>query len=130
MRMHGHGAHDDMSYVPEELLEEWSHRDPIEMYSSRLTDEHGFSSDEVEGIRASVEAYVDECAEEALASPMPDPSIAFEGVFADSWEPLGTATRPGLAGALKATDHAPNGNGRPAPNGHGRASLVEHGRAA
>ena len=23
MRMHGHGAHDDMRYVPAELLEEW-----------------------------------------------------------------------------------------------------------
>ena len=42
MRMHGHGAHDDMSYVPDELLEESCRRDPIEMYSSRLTDEHGF----------------------------------------------------------------------------------------
>ena len=30
MRMHGHGAHDDMSYVPKELLEEWEARDPIE----------------------------------------------------------------------------------------------------
>ena len=30
MRMHGHGAHDDMSYVPPEMLEEWSRRDPIE----------------------------------------------------------------------------------------------------
>src|SRR5438874_13188987 len=29
MRMHGHGAHDDMSYVPPELLEAWAHRDPV-----------------------------------------------------------------------------------------------------
>ena len=130
MRMHGHGAHDDMSYVPEELLEEWSRRDPIELYSRRLIDDHGFSSDEVEGIRASVEAYVDECVEEALASPMPDPSIAFEGVFADSWAPLGDGEAPWSRWSSEASDHAPGGNGRPAPNGHGRASLVEHGRAA
>src|SRR5213083_1863696 len=55
MRMHGHGAHDDMRYVPDELLEEWSRRDPIDLYNGRLIEEHGFSSDEVEGIRASVE---------------------------------------------------------------------------
>ncbi|MGI8727661.1 MAG: thiamine pyrophosphate-dependent dehydrogenase E1 component subunit alpha, partial [Solirubrobacterales bacterium] len=30
MRMHGHGAHDDMSYVPDEMLAEWRRRDPIE----------------------------------------------------------------------------------------------------
>ena len=94
MRMHGHGAHDDMSYVPDELLEEWSRRDPIDLFSRRLVEEHGFSTDEVEGIRASVEARVDECAEIALASPMPDPSIASEGVFAESWEPLGDGQAP------------------------------------
>src|SRR4051794_36270979 len=52
MRMHGHGAHDDMSYVPDQLLEEWSRRDPIDLFSTRLIEKHGFSTDEVEGIRA------------------------------------------------------------------------------
>ena len=74
MRMHGHGAHDDMSYVPAELREEWADRDPIERYSERLVAEHGFAADEVERIRAEVKAYVDECAQTALASPMPDPA--------------------------------------------------------
>ena len=36
MRMHGHGAHDDMSYVPPEMIEEWSRRDPIDTYEARL----------------------------------------------------------------------------------------------
>ena len=74
MRMHGHGAHDDMSYVPAEMREEWAERDPIERYSERLVAEHGFSADEVEQIRAEVKAYVDECAKTALESPMPDPA--------------------------------------------------------
>src|ERR671918_2294692 len=39
MRMHGHGAHDDMRYVPKELFEEWGKRDPIELYAKRLTSE-------------------------------------------------------------------------------------------
>src|SRR4051812_32695819 len=116
MRMHGHGAHDDMSYVPGELLEEWSRRDPIDLFSQRLIDEHGFSPDEVEGIRASVEAWVDECAEVALASSMPDPSMASEGVFAESWEPLGDGQAP-----WSRWNQSANGNGRP---------HLEHGRAA
>src|SRR5436305_5173176 len=36
MRVHGHGAHDDMRYVPKELFEEWSQRDPIARYQDRL----------------------------------------------------------------------------------------------
>ena len=42
MRMHGHGAHDDMSYVPEGLHDEWAKRDPIELYAQRLVDDFGF----------------------------------------------------------------------------------------
>src|SRR3954470_16980649 len=38
MRMHGHGAHDDMRYVPKELFEHWAQRDPIETYERRLAD--------------------------------------------------------------------------------------------
>lgn len=94
MRMHGHGAHDDMSYVPPEMFEEWSQRDPIDLYSKRLVADFGFSQDEVDGIREEVRAYIAECAEKALASPMPDPGIATEGVFAQEWEPLGDGQAP------------------------------------
>jgi TPP-dependent pyruvate/acetoin dehydrogenase alpha subunit len=94
MRMHGHGAHDDMSYVPEELLEEWSRRDPIELYQRALASEHGFEPDEIEEIRDSVAAYVDECAERALASPMPGPETATDDVFAERWQPLGDGEAP------------------------------------
>jgi TPP-dependent pyruvate/acetoin dehydrogenase alpha subunit len=94
MRMHGHGAHDDMRYVPKEMFEEWQRRDPIDRYAERLVADHGFSTDEVEGISSEVRAYVDECADKALDSPMPDPQLATEGVFADSWEPLGDGQAP------------------------------------
>ena len=94
MRMHGHGAHDDMSYVPAGMLEEWEKRDPIERYAARLTSQLGFTEDEVAEIREQVRSHVAECAERALASPMPDPSIATEGVFAERWEPLGDGEAP------------------------------------
>jgi pyruvate dehydrogenase E1 component alpha subunit len=94
MRMHGHGAHDDMRYVPPAMREEWAERDPIERYSERLVAEHTFSTDEVESIRAEVKAYVEECAAKALESPMPDPAEAQRGVFADDVTPLGDGAAP------------------------------------
>ena len=36
MRMRGHSEHDDASYVPKELIEEWSKRDPIQRLEVHL----------------------------------------------------------------------------------------------
>lgn len=94
MRMHGHGAHDDMSYVPEEMLAEWRDRDPIERYMERLSGEHGIDGARIEQLRAEVSDYVEECARKALESPMPDPAIATEGVFAERPTPLGDGAAP------------------------------------
>jgi TPP-dependent pyruvate/acetoin dehydrogenase alpha subunit len=94
MRMHGHGAHDDMSYVPKELLEEWNERDPIALYAQRLVSQYGFSQQEVNEVREAVAAEVDEAARKALASPMPEADLATSGVFADEWEPLGDGRAP------------------------------------
>ena len=94
MRMHGHGAHDDMRYVPKEMFEEWERRDPIDRYAERLVADCGFSTEEVEGIRSEVRAQVEESAAKALDSPLPDPRLATEGVFADTWEPLGDGQAP------------------------------------
>jgi TPP-dependent pyruvate/acetoin dehydrogenase alpha subunit len=106
MRMHGHGAHDDMSYVPPEMFEEWKQRDPIDRYRRRLAEEHGFSEDELDEIRQSVESEVAEAAEKAVASPMPEPELAFEGVFADETGELGDGKAPWSRWAESA-----NGNG-------------------
>jgi TPP-dependent pyruvate/acetoin dehydrogenase alpha subunit len=97
MRMHGHGAHDDMSYVPKEMFEEWGRRDPIERYERRLAEEHGFDDEELREIREDVKGEVAEAAEKALASPMPEPDLATEGVFAERWEPLGDGEAPWTA---------------------------------
>jgi TPP-dependent pyruvate/acetoin dehydrogenase alpha subunit len=94
MRMHGHGAHDDMSYVPQEMREEWARRDPIGRYAERLVQDYGFSPDEVEAIGSEVRAYVEDCAAKALASPMPGSGGASDGVFADAFEPLGDGQAP------------------------------------
>ena len=90
MRMHGHGAHDDHKYVPREMLEEWSRRDPIERYEEKLRSE----GMDVDAIRAAAKELVDEDTDWALAQPMPDPGDATEGVFADRWEPRGDGQAP------------------------------------
>jgi pyruvate dehydrogenase E1 component alpha subunit len=94
MRMHGHGAHDDMSYVPPEMLERWAKRDPIELYAERLVTDHGFATGEVAEIRDGARVHVEDCAARAIESPMPDPDTATEGVFAERWEPMGDGHAP------------------------------------
>jgi len=79
MRMHGHAAHDDMKYVPKELVEEWRRRDPIDQQVARAN-ELGI---DVDALRAEVKAEIDAGVEEALAMPMPDPATATDDVFAD-----------------------------------------------
>ncbi len=91
MRMHGHAAHDDMRYVPAELIEEWRERDPIDRQARRLA-ELGV---EVAALREQVTAEIERAATDALASPMPDPASAREGVFCEGEaEPLGDGLAP------------------------------------
>jgi TPP-dependent pyruvate/acetoin dehydrogenase alpha subunit len=94
MRMHGHGAHDDMSYVPPEMFEEWAARDPIDRYRERLASVHGFASDEVEALADEVRSYAEESATKALDSPMPSADAATDGVYANEWEALGDGQAP------------------------------------
>jgi TPP-dependent pyruvate/acetoin dehydrogenase alpha subunit len=91
MRMHGHAAHDDMRYVPSELLAEWAQRDPIERQERRVA----ALGVDVEALRTSVTAEVESAVAEALAAPMPDPSEAAQGVFAvGEAQPLGDGRAP------------------------------------
>jgi TPP-dependent pyruvate/acetoin dehydrogenase alpha subunit len=116
MRMHGHGAHDDMRYVPEELFEEWRRRDPIERYERRLAEEHGFDSGELRAIRTGAEREVADAAEKALASPMPEPELATDGVFAERWQSLGNGQAPWTPWRGGA-----NGDRKPAAGSNGAA---------
>jgi TPP-dependent pyruvate/acetoin dehydrogenase alpha subunit len=90
MRMHGHGAHDDMRYVPKGMFDEWEARDPIRRYEELL----GGQGVDVEAIRASVKEELDRETEWALAQPMPDPMDALAGVFGDVEPELGDGAAP------------------------------------
>jgi TPP-dependent pyruvate/acetoin dehydrogenase alpha subunit len=90
MRMHGHGAHDDMRYVPPEMLERWAERDPVERYERRLRDK----GVDVDAVRASVAAELERETGWALAQPMPDPATATERVFSTADPELGDGEAP------------------------------------
>ena len=91
MRMHGHAAHDDMRYVPSELLAAWRQRDPIACQEGRLA----ALGIDLQAVRDEVRATVEAATEEALAMPMPDPASATAGVFCTGEpEPLGDGEAP------------------------------------
>lgn len=79
MRMRGHGAHDDASYVDPELIAKWAKRDPLDLQRGRL--EAAGLEDELEEIDREMAELVDAAVQEALAAPLPDPATALEDVF-------------------------------------------------
>jgi pyruvate dehydrogenase E1 component alpha subunit len=98
MRMHGHGAHDDASYVPPEQLEHWAARDPLQCQRDRLRS----LGVDVEAIDESVREEIELATQEALAMAAPEPASALEGVFCEGEaQPLGLGAAPwsGFAGA-------------------------------
>ena len=81
MRMRGHSEHDPHEYVPRELLDEWSKKDPIQLYRDYLIKKKVFTKKALDKVDEEVRAEVDEAAEWAEAQPFPEPEEAAEGVF-------------------------------------------------
>jgi TPP-dependent pyruvate/acetoin dehydrogenase alpha subunit len=79
MRMHGHAAHDDMAYVPDELVEHWRGRDPIELEERRLIE----LEVDVDSLRAEVAGELEAALGRARKHAFPDGSTAREGVFCE-----------------------------------------------
>lgn len=84
MRMHGHSEHDPAKYVPRELLEEWTKKDPILKAEQQLKQlgyvEEAYFAEVAERVKNEVEAG-EEFAEQ---SPLPEGPEVLEGVFAES----------------------------------------------
>lgn len=81
-RMKGHAEHDNQSYVPREVIDEWCGRDPIEVFEQRLIDDGTASAPDFEAIQQRVRREVDTATDEAERSPMPRPEDAVRGLFA------------------------------------------------
>lgn len=70
-RMKGHAEHDDASYVPRELVEEWRGRDPIARFERHLL-VSGFAAEpDFEALGQSIEAQLDADVEHATSAPLP-----------------------------------------------------------
>jgi TPP-dependent pyruvate/acetoin dehydrogenase alpha subunit len=82
-RRKGHAEHDNQSYVPPGEIDRWaSENDPIDRYVKRLSTE-GVDKSELDRIDARVKDEIDRATDEAEASPMPDPTDALVGIYAD-----------------------------------------------
>jgi TPP-dependent pyruvate/acetoin dehydrogenase alpha subunit len=81
-RMKGHAEHDDAGYVPREQFEEWKPKDPIERFERHLLGNGLAGEEDLKAIAAKIDAQLNEEVDFALASPMPPPERAFEGVYA------------------------------------------------
>jgi TPP-dependent pyruvate/acetoin dehydrogenase alpha subunit len=82
-RMKGHAEHDDASYVPKELFEQWKAKDPIDRFERHLLGEGLATQEDLDAIVARIQAELDAEVDFALASPMPPPERAHEGVYAE-----------------------------------------------
>jgi TPP-dependent pyruvate/acetoin dehydrogenase alpha subunit len=82
MRMHGHSASDDASYVPPGLLEEWGKKDPIRRFEASLRAERILDDAVIAGIEQRIGDEVEEAVREAERAPYPEGPEARKGVFA------------------------------------------------
>lgn len=83
-RRKGHAEHDNQSYVPDGEIDRWATtNDPIDRYIRVLTEEHDATKEELEAIDARVMDEINAATDLAEASPMPEPTDALVGIYAD-----------------------------------------------
>jgi TPP-dependent pyruvate/acetoin dehydrogenase alpha subunit len=82
-RMRGHAEHDDLRYVPKDLLEAWRPRDPIDRFEAFLTGEGHATRAELQEVADSLGPLLDDAAREAQESPFPDPQETLKGVYVE-----------------------------------------------
>jgi len=80
LRVHGHAAHDDGRYVPQELRDAYATRDPVDRLAERLRDDSAGAA--LDAAREGAAAEVAAGLAEAERSPAPDPAALEDGVWA------------------------------------------------
>jgi len=81
-RMKGHAEHDNQSYVPPELIEEWKAKDPLQRFERALVENQFASGEDFTRIQERVRREVDAATDEAERAPMPRGEEAALGLFA------------------------------------------------
>ena len=82
MRMHGHSASDDASYVPQGMVEEWKKKDPIERFEKVLLNDRVLNDTNMKQMEEKIAAAIEDAIQFALESPYPAGEDAAEGVYA------------------------------------------------
>jgi pyruvate dehydrogenase E1 component alpha subunit len=80
-RVSGHSAHDNADYVPDEIKEEWSKRDPILGLQKQMVEKDWASETDFKKMRAGILAEIDEAVDWALEQPHPDPATLEDNVY-------------------------------------------------
>ncbi len=80
-RMKGHAEHDDMRYVPKNLIEAWRGRDPIERLEAFLVGGGFATAEGLDRLSRSIAASLEDDAAAALSSPLPPPEETLRGVY-------------------------------------------------
>jgi pyruvate dehydrogenase E1 component alpha subunit len=81
MRMRGHSEHDDASYVPRELLEEWRGKDPIQRFETRLREQGILEETGVAQVAKRIAEELEVAVAWADASPFPAGKDVEHGVY-------------------------------------------------
>jgi 2-oxoisovalerate dehydrogenase E1 component len=84
-RMRGHEEASGTKYVPQELMEQWAAKDPVENYRIFLKEEKVLSDEIDAGIRAEFKKEIDE--NWALVQTEADIEATFEGEMNDVYQP-------------------------------------------
>jgi pyruvate dehydrogenase E1 component alpha subunit len=90
LRMEGHAVHDDAFYVPKELLEEWSKRDPIARFRLWLSEHARAGEAELSELEEGIKTLLIDAQKQAESSPLPDPVKLEQGVYAEPDELQGS----------------------------------------
>jgi 2-oxoisovalerate dehydrogenase E1 component len=85
-RMRGHEEASGVKYVPKNLMEQWSSKDPIKNYEQYLVQKKVLTEMQVASIRNEIKDHIDTSLNEAMQPPSFDFSVAQElsDVFASS----------------------------------------------
>ncbi len=81
LRIHGHAAHDDARYVPDELRAAYATRDPVERLAERFRQD-GIGEAAIEAVRRDAASEIASGLADAERSPAPDPTMLEDGVWA------------------------------------------------
>jgi 2-oxoisovalerate dehydrogenase E1 component len=77
-RMRGHEEASGTKYVPQELMETWAEKDPIQNYEAWLIGEGVLSEDEVVAMKAANKTYIQDQLREAESYPDLEPELSLE----------------------------------------------------